>query len=136
GEIHWTLAQYGISGRGETADTAERYCAMWEHIGGRVLFPYSLAAIADMHASMGNSDKAAAGFAAAEKLAHEEGVCFYEAERLRLSALALPVTTEESLALLRQAWELARRQGALLYELRAALELTRRTEDPRWAAHL
>jgi hypothetical protein len=33
-------------------------------------------------------------------------------------------------------WELARREGALPFELRAALELTRRTADPRQATHL
>lgn len=85
---------------------------------------------------MGQHDKAAAGFEAAGKLAQETGVYFYEAERLRLQARALPYSREESLAMLRQAWELARQQGALVFALRAAPELTRLTEDPQWATRL
>jgi tetratricopeptide (TPR) repeat protein len=136
GEIYLRLAQYRINGQPGAADTVEQHSSVQDRIGGSVLFPYVLAAVADMYASVGRPDKAAARFAAAEEITQKKGVYYYEAERLRLSALALPFTAEESLALLRQAWELAHRQGALLFELRAALELTRLSEDPQWATRL
>ena len=60
---------------------------------------------------------------------------FYEAERLRLLARTAP-SGAESGAMLRQAWELAQRQGALLFELRAALDLAGQAPDPEAAARL
>ena len=54
---------------------------------------------------------------------------FYEAERLRLLAQTAPPGAEPR-AMLREAWELAHRQGALLFELRAALDLARQARIP------
>ncbi|MGH3764600.1 MAG: ATP-binding protein [Pseudonocardiaceae bacterium] len=136
GDIHLALAQYRISGRADAADTVEQHASVWELIGGRVFLPYVLTAAADTRAAMGQHAEAMAGFAAAGQLVQQTGLAFYEAERLRLLARALPGSDVEALAILRQSWELARRQGALLFELRAALELTRRFADPQWAAHL
>ncbi len=136
GDIHLALAEYRISGRPDAADTVERHASIWELLGGRAFLPYVLTAAADTRAAMGQRAKAAAGFQAGGKLAQETGFYFYEAERLRLLARALPRSGEESLAILHQAWELARRQGALLFELRAALDLVRFAGNPDRVARL
>jgi class 3 adenylate cyclase/tetratricopeptide (TPR) repeat protein len=136
GEIYLALAQYRISGRPDAADTIDRQTARWELTGGRVYLPHALTAAADTRAAMGQHDDAAAGFKAAEELAQETGVYFYEAERLRLQARALSSPGEKAVAMMLAAWELAHQQGALIFELRAALDLARVAADPSWAARL
>jgi hypothetical protein len=108
---------------------------MWEFLRARVFLPYVLTAAADARAALGQPDHALAGFQAAGTLVAETGVRFYEAERLRLLARALPPGVEAQV-LIRQAWELAREQGALLFELRAALDLARLIEDPETPSRL
>jgi hypothetical protein len=85
---------------------------------------------------MGQSTEAAAGFQAAGRLADETGSYFYEAERLRLLARTDCSCEEDSRRLLNQARELAQRQGALVFELRAALDLARLDEDVDTAGRL
>ncbi|MGH3874030.1 MAG: ATP-binding protein [Pseudonocardiaceae bacterium] len=136
GEIYLAVAEYRLDGRADAAETVERHIPTWELLGGRVFLPYLLTVVADIRAAMGRPAEAVAGFAAAGQFAQQTGGCFYEAERLRLLARTLPWPGEEPLAALRQAWELAHRQGALLFELRAALELTRLSADPQWAMRL
>jgi hypothetical protein len=108
---------------------------MWEFLRARVFLPYVLTAAADARAALGQPAEALAGFQAAATLVSETGVRFYEAERLRLMAKALP-PGDEAQAMVRQAWELARDQGAPLFELRAALDLARLAEDPETPARL
>ena len=103
---------------------------MWEFLGARVFLPYVLTAAAETSAALGDEAEAVAGFAAAGALVEETGVRFYEAERLRLLAQTAPPGAEAR-AMLREAWELAHRQGALLFELRAALDLARQAPDRR-----
>jgi tetratricopeptide (TPR) repeat protein len=136
GEIHLALAQYRTSGRADTADTVALHASIWEFLRARAFLPYVLTAAAETRAAMGQGAEALAGFEAAGTLAEQTGISFYEAERLRLLARTLPSPSEESRAALRQAWELARRQGALLFELRAALDLVRLAEAPNSAALL
>ncbi|HJW64529.1 MAG TPA: cyclase, partial [Actinomycetes bacterium] len=90
---------------------------------------------AETSAALGNDAEAVAGFAAAGALVEDTGVWFYEAERLRLLAQTAPPGAEPR-AMLREAWELAHRQGALLFELRAALDLARQVPDPESVARL
>ena len=74
-----------------------------------------------MRGDMGRPDEAIAGFDAAGALVEETGVRFFEAERLRLLALVLPPERRaEAGELTLRAWELAREQGAIVFELRAA----------------
>jgi hypothetical protein len=135
GEIHLALAEFRTDGRPDAPDTVAVHAAMWEFLRARVILPYVLTAAAEARAVLGQPTEALAGFRAAGALAEETGVRFYEAERLRLLARALP-PGDESQALLRQAWELARRQGASLFELRAALDLARLADDPGSPARL
>jgi class 3 adenylate cyclase/tetratricopeptide (TPR) repeat protein len=135
GEIHLALAEFRTDGRPDAPDMVAVHAAMWEFLRARVFLPYVLTAAAEARAVLGQPAEALAGFRAAGTLAEETGVRFYEAERLRLLARALP-PGDESQALLRQAWELARGQGASLFELRAALDLARLADDPGSPARL
>ncbi|HET9253648.1 MAG TPA: hypothetical protein VFO16_00420, partial [Pseudonocardiaceae bacterium] len=135
GEIYLALAQYRIGGRPDAADTIDQQIARWKLAGGRVFLPHALAAAADTRAAMGQHERASAGFDMAGKLAEQTGVYFYEAERLRMRARALPSPREEAVATLLAAWELAHQQGALIFELRAALDLAG-FAAPGWAMRL
>jgi len=135
GEIHLALAQFRTSGRADAPDTVAMNAAMWEFLRARVFLPYVLTAAAEARAALGQSAEALAGFQAAGALVSETGVRFYEAERLRLLARTLP-PGDEAQALARRSWELAREQGAPLFELRAALDLARLAEDPETPARL
>jgi class 3 adenylate cyclase/tetratricopeptide (TPR) repeat protein len=135
GEIHLALAEFRTAGRTDAPQTVAAHAAMWEFLGARVFLPYVLTAAAETSAALGNDAEAVAGFAAAGALVEETGVWFYEAERLRLVAQTAPPGAEPR-AMLREAWELAHRQGALLFELRAALDLARQAPDPESAARL
>jgi class 3 adenylate cyclase/tetratricopeptide (TPR) repeat protein len=135
GEIHLGISEHGM-GRADSLDTVELHAGIWELIGGQAFLPYVYTALANIRAAMGQHEAAAAGFDAAAGLAERTGLRFYEAERLRLCATALPGSPEEALTLLQRAWEVANRQGAWLFELRAALELARRTDDVLWRDRL
>ena len=128
GEIHLALSEFRTRGRPDAAATVTAHAAMWESLRARVFLPYVLTAAAETGRAMGMEEEAVAGFEAAGALARETGVSFYEAERLRLQAQLLPPGGRSRA--LRQAWELAHRQGALLFELRAAVELAREAGDP------
>ena len=135
GEIHLALAEFRTVGRTDTPQTVAVHAAMWEFLGARVFLPYVLTAAAETSAALGAEAEAVAGFGAAGALAEETGVRFYEAERRRLLARTAPPGAEAG-AMLGQAWELAHRQGALLFELRAALDLARQALDAEAAARL
>jgi class 3 adenylate cyclase len=135
GEIHLALAEFWTAGRTDAPQTIAAHAAMWEFLKARVFLPYVLTAAAETSAALGSEAEAVAGFGAAGMLVEETGVWFYEAERRRLLARTAPPGAE-SRAMLREAWELAHRQGALLFELRAALDLARQAPDPESAARL
>jgi len=65
------------------------------------------------------------GYESAGQLADQTGSRFYEAERLRLLAGTNLVPRSRARQLLDEARALAHRQGALLFELRAALDSVR-----------
>ncbi len=136
GEIHHALARYWTSGQIDAADVVMLHASIWEFLRARVFLPYVLTATAEVRAAMGQRAEAVAAYESVGALVQETGVRFYEAERLRLLARALPSSREESRAALHQARELAHQQGALLFELRAALDLARLGEDANSAARL
>ena len=135
GEIHLALAEFRTAGRTDAPQTIAAHAAMWEFLGARVFLPYVLTAAAETSAALGDQAEAVASFGAAGTLVEETGVRFYEAERRRLLARTAPPGAEPR-AMLREAWELAHRQGALLFELRAALDLARQVPDPESTARL
>ena len=132
GTIHLAVAEHAVNGRADAADVIATQVALWEFLRSRVLLPYVVTAAAQLRAELGQHDLAAAGFEAAGGLAEETGSRFYEAERLRLFAGTDLLPRAEARHMLDRARELANRQGALLFELRAALDCVRL--DPTAAA--
>lgn len=135
GEAQTELANHRLTGRPEALEQVDRRLADWKGLGGLGFLPYYLTAIAQVRAEMGHPD-AASRFDSAGQLARDTGLFFYHAESLRLRALTLPLPEERCHALLKAAWEVAHRQGAWLFELRAALELARRTGEALWMTRL
>jgi class 3 adenylate cyclase/tetratricopeptide (TPR) repeat protein len=125
GTIHLAIAEHGANRRPDAADVIATQVALWEFLRSRVLLPYVLTAAAQMRAELGQHELAAVGYESAGQLAEETGSRFYEAERLRLLAGTDLVPRAQARQLLDQARELANRQGALLFELRAALDSAR-----------
>jgi class 3 adenylate cyclase len=115
GEIHLALAERGPA----AAATVALHASIWRLLRAQVFLPYVVTAGA---ALSGPGD--VAGYAEAAALTEETGVRFYEAERLRRLA-ATSGSPAGAASLLEAAWRLARNQGALLFELRAALDLVR-----------
>jgi hypothetical protein len=133
GDIHLALAEFSLGRRADAWDVVQLHASIWELLRARVFLPYVLTAAADVKAAMGSTDEAMAGFDAAARMADLTGARFYEAERLRLQARACFETDQSGATdLRRQAWELARRQGALVFELRAALDAARFDGEPEW----
>jgi class 3 adenylate cyclase/tetratricopeptide (TPR) repeat protein len=131
GEIHLAIAEYGAARRPDAADRVAMHASIWELLHARVFLPYTLTAEAALRADMGNPGEAAARFEAAARVTRQTGSRFYEAERLRLLVKRGGPSTDESRASLRAAADLARQQGALLFELRAVLDLARSEEGTR-----
>jgi class 3 adenylate cyclase/tetratricopeptide (TPR) repeat protein len=129
GAVHLAIAEHGMSARDDAADVIATQTAFWELLRARVFLPYVLTAEAQMRADAGRRDLAAAGYEAARRLTETTGSLFYEAERLRLLAGTGLMSEDESRRMLIQSHELAQRQGASLFELRAALDLARRDPD-------
>jgi class 3 adenylate cyclase/tetratricopeptide (TPR) repeat protein len=128
GAIHLAIAEHSLGARADAADVIATHAAFWELVRSRVYLPYVLTSAAQIRARTGDRDGAEAGFAAAGRLAEETGSMFYEAERLRL--LAGLRAAGETRQLLIMSRELAQRQGALIFEVRAALDLARLDPDP------
>jgi len=118
GEIHLALARRGP----DAAEIVALHASVWRLLRARVFLPYVLTAATAL-----SEPADPAGYAEAAELTRESGVRFYEAERLRL--LAATAEPAEAAAILEEAWQLARDQGALLFELRAALDLVRLGSD-------
>ena len=126
GEIHLALNEYRLDGRPDAWDTVTLHASIWEMLGARVFLPYVLTAAAAVRGDMGHPLEATADFEAAGFLAEKTGARFFEAERLRLQAITLPDERRDEADDLRQrAWQLAYDQGAVVFELRAALDLAR-----------
>jgi predicted ATPase len=91
--------------------------------------PLWLAMLADSHRKVGHHDEALGALGAGIALAEQQGQHFFDAELHRLRAETLldmdGNAVEEAEALFGQALEIARRQEAKTFELRAATSLAR-----------
>jgi class 3 adenylate cyclase/predicted ATPase len=94
-----------------------------------VMLPFFMANTGAITAQHGNPESALHLLDRASQLIAETGECWYEAEVLRLRAELLE-EPERAASLLQAALQLARRQKAKLWELRAATSLAR-----LWARH-
>jgi adenylate cyclase len=93
--------------------------------------PYALTLLARTHVLAGEIESGLAALDDAAAIAHETGSSFLDAELLRLRAelLAQQFAAPELIRrLLRQSCAIARRQGAIALEARAALSLARMEE--------
>ena len=91
------------------------------------------AGIAQVKLLRGDLDAAEAQVRMAARLADGTGAHFWSAEIKRLDgliALAKDPTSSRGLELCREAAQLAERQGARVFELRARLSLCERSDDP------
>jgi predicted ATPase len=103
----------------------------FQMIGVRAFYPYYLSFLAEAHLARRAVDEGLATVDEALTLCRTTVDCFYEAELLRLQAelLRLGNRRDEAKASFEAALELARRQGALSFELRAATGLARLLHD-------
>ena len=131
GEIHLALAEHFTTGRPDAFETVMGNAAIWEFLRARVFLPYVLTAVTQTQTSAQARPDRLARLNDAAGLAQQTGSSFYEAERLRLKAGLYSNSPETARALLTESCELAHRQGAQLFELRAALELARLDPTPQ-----
>jgi predicted ATPase len=103
--------------------------ASYQATGASVFRPYYLAFLAEAHGKLGQAEKGLSMLADALAAVHKAGERFYEAELYRLKGeLLLVRSTEnpgEAEACFRQALDVASRQQAKAWELRAATSLSR-----------
>jgi tetratricopeptide (TPR) repeat protein len=110
------------------AATIGRYMAMWKMVDQYLFMPYYLTAQAIFHHAAGEEDLAVAALEEARSIAERTGMKFYEPETIRFLA-RMRATPDEQAVGFRAAIELAQAQGALMYEMHAALDLARVSGD-------
>jgi predicted ATPase len=125
-QLGWALAERA---RPEALAELEAGLEEASQIGARRLEPFHLGLVADVRSCAGQHDAAKATFAAAFVSLASTGDIPFAADLHRLRALAAlrasAVSTEEAIADLQRALEIARQQGARSLELRAARDLAR-----------
>jgi TOMM system kinase/cyclase fusion protein len=126
--IHgWALVESGR--REEGASEMEQGLSGWLATGAELAHPYYLHMIADAHRSAGRIGDGSSAAARGLALAQNTGEQQYVAELHRLTGelqrLAAPDDTQPAEASFGRALEVARRQEAAVWELRAAASLAR-----------
>jgi len=101
--------------------TLTSYVDMWRALAVRSLITFYDAVLARLLSAAGLLDQARDRLQVALQLADESGMHFYDAELLRIRAHSTDDPGSQR-AELREAIALARKQGALVFELRSALE--------------
>jgi class 3 adenylate cyclase/tetratricopeptide (TPR) repeat protein len=115
----------GDSNTGALAEQAaglSGFIAFWEALELRIFLPFYLTTCGALLAASGDPDGARLRYEESLQLAADTGMRFYDAETGRRVA-HLASEPESRIAGLRDALELARRQGARPFELRIALDL-------------
>jgi adenylate cyclase len=118
----WALGEQGQIQEG--LGQIRQGLAAWEATGARVERPLWLALLAEACASAGLLDDGLALLAEGLAVAEAQGIHFHDAELLRLRGALLLAQPQpdalQAIAAFRAAIDVARRQGAVAYELRAA----------------
>jgi predicted ATPase len=121
----WALAAQGEEG---TAQMRQGMAA-WRAVGAELARPYYLALLAEACAKGGQTEEGLSLLAAALALVHKTGERFCEPELYRLKGeLLLAQSTRQTVeaeTCFHQALDIARRQEAKSWELRAAMSLSR-----------
>ncbi len=122
----WALA---MQGQAEGLAQMEQGLAAWRAIGQQQGRPYMLSLLAEGYAHGGRAAEGLCVVADALALAHTQGLHVWEAELVRLQGelllMGASAQATEAEARFREALEVARRQRAKAFELRAALSLSR-----------
>jgi class 3 adenylate cyclase/predicted ATPase len=123
----WALA---VQGRGEEGIAEMRQGVIdWRALGVRTMVPYLLTLLAEAHGACGQVEEGLRVLAEALAVVHETGERFHEAELYRTQGdLLLRQTTpdaHQTEICFQQALDVARRQQAKAWELRAAMSLAR-----------
>ena len=120
------LAALGVddvdpSGLAAHIATMTRFVDTWRTAGLNSFLPFFDAVLGRLLTAAGKPEQARARLDTALQLSRDTGMCFYDAELLRLRAHT-HTAPDARRAEVGAALELARRQGATLFELRAALD--------------
>jgi predicted ATPase len=123
----WALA---AQGRGEEGIAEMRQGLIdWRALGVRTTVPYLLTLLAEAYGARGQAEEGLRLLAEARAVVHETGERFHEAELYRTQGdlLLRPATPDAHQAetCFQQALDVARRQRAKSWELRAAMSLAR-----------
>ena len=118
----WALVELGQADEG-IAQLHEAI-ARWRAITAGCLVPYFLALLADAYATMGQADEALTTLAEALAITEQTHEGYMEAELYRLKG-ELQSESEQAEACFHRAIEIARRQNAKSFELRAVMGLSR-----------
>ena len=129
----WAIAEQGQREEGITE--IQKGIASWRTIGAEISSPYYLALLAETYARAGQISQGLHVVAEALALAHKTADCWWEAELYRLNGEMLSQQAKdtrqpmnvymEAAACFHRALEIARRQRAMMLELRAAMSLGR-----------
>jgi predicted ATPase/class 3 adenylate cyclase/DNA-binding winged helix-turn-helix (wHTH) protein len=123
----WTMAEQGQGAEGFAQ--MRQGLASYQATGAAVFRPYYLAFLAEAHGKVGQAEKGLSVLAEAVAAVHKTGERFYAAELYRLKGELLLVHSAENHgaaeAYFQQALDVARRQQAKSWELRAAMSLSR-----------
>jgi predicted ATPase len=123
----WTTIEQGQGAAG--LDEMRQGLAAYQATGSAVFRPYYLAFLAEAHGKVGQAEAGLTLLAEALARVHKTGERLYEAEPYRLNGALLlgrsAADQGEVEAYFRQALDVARRQQAKAWELRAAMSLSR-----------
>jgi predicted ATPase len=116
----WALAEQGQAEEGIAQ--LRQAIAGWRAVGAGALVPYVLALLADAYAKTGQTEEGLATLAEALAITEQTHEGYMEAELYRLKG-ELQLEPAEAEACFHQAIEIARRQKAKSFELRAVMSL-------------
>jgi predicted ATPase len=124
----WALAQQSEGEAGIAQ--VRRALATFQATGTAHDVPYQLALLSEAYQAVGQTEEALSAVGEALSRAHDAGGCYYQAELYRLKGELLLTRSkgaalDEAEACFHQAIEVARRQSARSWELRAAMSLSR-----------
>lgn len=109
------------------AQAVEGLCGTWKMLDVALFLPFFTTVAGRVRAASGDTDGAAARYDETLQFASATGIHFYDAEVLRLRGHLL--AGDAAVAQLRAALDVARSQGAALFELRIARDLVAQDES-------
>jgi class 3 adenylate cyclase/tetratricopeptide (TPR) repeat protein len=109
------------------AQAVEGLCGTWKMLDVALFLPFFTTVAGRLRAASGDTDGAAARYDETLQFASTTGIHFYDAEVLRLRGHLL--AGDAAVAQLRAALDVARSQGAALFELRIARDLVAQDES-------